>query len=111
MLRTKGNEPMFKTCCLTFAVSIFAAWSSVAAERAEPIHVWHFDEAEGDLLLDAAADPIDLKLHGGAERVEGRFGSAVRTGGGGYVEGPGLGAMEAGAVELWGKLLEPCGPG
>ena len=61
--------------------------------------------------MDAAADPIDLKLHGGAERVEGRFGSAIQTGGGGYVEGPGLGAMEAGAIELWVKLLEPCEPG
>lgn len=93
------------------AMGLVSLLTLTSLDAAEPIHVWHFNEGVGDLLLDAAADPIDLKLYGGAERVEGRFGSAVQTGGGAYVQGPGLGAMEAGAIELWVKLLEPCGSG
>ena len=94
---------------LVYGLGIFIAWQNSAAEQPQPVHVWHFDEAEGKLLLDAAEDPVDLQLESGATRVEGRFGSAVQTGGGGYVEGAGIGAMPTGAVECWVKLLEPTG--
>lgn len=93
---------------VVFVLLIASASITLAAEP-QPIHVWHFDETEGDLLLDAGRDFADMELREGASRVEGRFGSAVRTGGGGYAQGGGLGMMAAGAVEAWVKLLEAPG--
>jgi len=79
-----------------------AAWGDP-----EPAHVWHFDEADGDAAMDAAPDDfVDLKLMGGAKRVEGMFGGAVQTGDGGYLQGVGLGPMGSGAVECWVQPLE-----
>ncbi len=93
-------------CVLVLTFLACCAW---AADEPEPIHVWHFDEQAGDDLLDASDDFIDLKLCGGATRVEGRFGGAVQTGDGGYVQGDGVGRMSSGAIELWVKPLEEFG--
>lgn len=97
---------------LAFVLVCCAAWG---ADGPQPVHVWHFDEPAGDALLDAGpADPtgddfVDLQLLGGARRVEGRFGGAVQTGDGGYVQGEGIGRMASGAVELWVQPLEEVG--
>ncbi len=90
---------------LTLALACAAAsWGDP-----DPAHVWHFDEAAGDLALDCTTDFIDLTLMGGARRVEGLFGAAVQTGEGGYLQGEGLGPMATGAVECWVKPLEEMG--
>jgi len=87
-------------CLIALAAFACGAW----ADGPEPIHVWHFDEGQGDDLLDAAeGDFVDLHLHGGAKRVEGRFGGAIQTGDGGYAQGEGIGHMDRGAVELWAR--------
>ena len=85
------------------AVLLMVASPLAFAQAPEPLHVWHFDEAKGDAVLDAARDYVDIELRGSAKRVDGRFGRAVETGDGGYVEGPSVGRMDAGAVELWAK--------
>lgn len=95
------------TILLLVALTFFACGAHAAAP--EPVHVWHFDEAEGDDLLDAAADFVDLKLLGGARRVEGRFGGAIQTGDGGYAQGEGIGRMASGAIEQWVMPLEEYG--
>ncbi len=87
-------------------VALLLVASTLALAEPEAIHVWHFDEPTGDAVLDASPDFVDLELRGSAQRVEGRFGSAVQTGDGGYAQGRGIGAMAAGAVEAWVKLLE-----
>ena len=92
---------------VVFVLLIASASITLAAEP-QPIHVWHFDETEGDLLLDAGRDFADIELREGASRVEGRFGTAVRTGGGGNAQGGGLG-MIAGAVEAWVGCSRPQG--
>jgi len=91
-------------------VLLVASTLALAAEP-EPLHVWHFDEASGGAVLDASPDFVDLELRGGATRVEGRFGAAVQTGDGGYVQGRGLGMIATGAVEAWVKLLEAAAGG
>ena len=92
------------TCLLMLTLALVACRLSSAQEPV-PLHVWHFDEATGDEVLDASEDFIDLELCE-AQRVEGLFGGAVQTGEGGYVQGPGVGHMVAGSIECWAKLLE-----
>lgn len=94
---------------LTWAALLLLIWAVCSWADPEPAHVWHFDEAAGDEALDAAEDFVDLKILGGATRVEGLFGGAVQTGAGGYVQGVGLGPMATGAVECWVKPLEEMG--
>lgn len=93
-------------CLIAFTLAGCAAWGD---DGPPPIHVWHFDEPAGDALLDAADDPLDLQLLGGARRVPGRFGGAVQTGDGGYVQGEGIGGIASGSVELWVRPLEEVG--
>ncbi len=89
---------------LAVSLMVLAIFTCCArADEPRPIHVWHFDEPAGDDLLDAAEDFADLKLMGGAQRVEGRFGGAIATGGDGYAQGEDVGCMSSGAVELWVK--------
>ena len=95
------------------ALALAAMLITTAVAGAEPqlAHVWHFDEAAGNDLLDAGDDFVDLRLMGGATRVEGMFGGAIQTGDGGYAQGLGLGPMATGAVEVWVKPLEEMGGG
>ena len=68
------------------------------------IGLWHFDESDGPLAIDASGHNRPLYTHG-ATREQGRFGSAMtfrhRFE---YARGPWLGALATGTVSLWVRL-------
>ena len=66
------------TVCLSLIFVMFVARSDAAIDPASVIGIWLFDEEKGETAADSSKNANDGAINGEVERVEGKFGTALK---------------------------------
>ena len=106
----KTTVASLKVLCISFMVMslMFVGISSVESDLGTAVGMWLFDEGSGDVAGDSSGMGNNGTIHGGAEWVDGMFGSALSfDGSDDYVEIAHDASLNVGGghtIALWFKL-------
>jgi len=83
---------------------LFIAQSNAQIDPASIIGAWSFDEGGGTTAVDSSGNGYDGTIVGGAEYVDGKFGTAIQLDGtDDWIEVPDLGTFEQVTIAEWAK--------